>query len=608
MKRILCFLLGALFLFTSSSFAVNVKDHGAVGDGVTDDTASFLSAKAAITANDRLFYIPGLPQGKYYKLTQDIVFDEHSVTIDGDGVGSLICAYNNQGKPAIKVTAPHVTIKNIGVTGIAGSGHGIQLGEVGNPAHFPQIDHVWIGWMGGNDLEIVEAISGVYTAVNLDHDSGYRPATLIGATEGARLHGVNIHKSSTGINNDQKFIGCTLNSSSNDTGSQLRIGIDGTGTFEMFEWVGGLIQGQSVNGKLIEAANSQRLHFYGGDYEPNGGITGVFSFTDTNYVTFTNSLLQGDVSFLNSGWCTIRDSSVNSVIIGETSHDTVIDNTVYGTTYGTIKDYSNSAVLSNLTNGSNQKHHQGNRLRKGTPEIYLNERMDYWNGGGAPTNPTHLSVFTGTVTPDSTIKYTGKYSAKLVASQSTDKLFALVNAAGMSEILVDAWVYNATTAGLAKITGRNYNTGADSSVTSNSINKWERIQVTFTPTTDCGLFFVDLGVSAPGTVYWGAIKISVPSAPLEIEKTLVETATPHLCADNLVIRSFLTGGTTTITGFTYPIVGEPFTLRFNHNKIIAHGAAIKLAGSVSFFGKPGDMLTLVYGTDGVFREVSRMVL
>src|SRR5574337_785177 len=275
---------------------INVQSYGALGDGVTDDYAAFAAAYADAAVQRRALFIPSLPTGKYYKLSQALNITHQDFVLYGEGVGSLLCAFNATGLNAITVRARHVTIRDIGVTGTANSGHGIQLGLVGTPAHFAHLSNICIGWMGGHCLEIVEAISSTYDHVIADMDNGYRPATLIGASEGGRLHGFNIHRSATGINNDQKFIGCTLNSACNATGTELRVGVDGAGTFEMFEWNGGLIQGQPVGAKLIHLNSANRCNFNGGDYEPNGGVTGTFTIANSNYVHFEDALMQGDRS------------------------------------------------------------------------------------------------------------------------------------------------------------------------------------------------------------------------------------------------------------------------------------------------------------------------
>ena len=68
-----------------------------------------------------------------------------------------------------------------------------------------------------------------------------------------------------------------------------------------------------------------------------------------------------------------------------------------------------------------------------------------------------------------------------------------------------------------------------------------------------------------------------------------------------------TSGTPTITDFTNPHVGVPFTLLFDGATVVQDNAIIQLSGGANFTGTTNDTLTLVYGTDGIFREISRSV-
>jgi len=61
---------------------VSVKDFGAVGDGVTDDTAAF---QAAINSGARSIYVPSLNQGLSYQLTSTLQVTT-PVCLIGDGV------------------------------------------------------------------------------------------------------------------------------------------------------------------------------------------------------------------------------------------------------------------------------------------------------------------------------------------------------------------------------------------------------------------------------------------------------------------------------------------------------------------------------------------
>ena len=60
-------------------FAVNVKDFGALGDGVTDDT---LSIQSAINTGNSIF-IPAT--SNYYKLTVPIVLSSNNQYVYGSG-------------------------------------------------------------------------------------------------------------------------------------------------------------------------------------------------------------------------------------------------------------------------------------------------------------------------------------------------------------------------------------------------------------------------------------------------------------------------------------------------------------------------------------------
>jgi len=51
----------------------------------------------------------------------------------------------------------------------------------------------------------------------------------------------------------------------------------------------------------------------------------------------------------------------------------------------------------------------------------------------------------------------------------------------------------------------------------------------------------------------------------------------------------------------------PFTCRFTAGRTVVDSAIIQLAGGANFVATADDTLTLVYGADNVFREVSRSV-
>jgi hypothetical protein len=65
---------------------VNVKDFGAKGDGVTDDSGAFAAAFADLSSSGGRIYVP---RGTYY-VTATTNLDGKRVTVSGDGAGSVV--------------------------------------------------------------------------------------------------------------------------------------------------------------------------------------------------------------------------------------------------------------------------------------------------------------------------------------------------------------------------------------------------------------------------------------------------------------------------------------------------------------------------------------
>jgi len=124
--------------------AVNVKDFGAVGDGVTDDTAAI---QAAIDAGSKIC----IPAGTYI-LSSTITLSDQGATIIGDGVNETIIKASHSAGPVIKMTDffQHVESLTISATsgrqsGVAGTNIGllIEPDDVsGAEAKFPDIRNI----------------------------------------------------------------------------------------------------------------------------------------------------------------------------------------------------------------------------------------------------------------------------------------------------------------------------------------------------------------------------------------------------------------------------------------------------------------------------------
>lgn len=108
------------------SDTVSVKDFGASGNGVTDDTAAFIAAIAAMAKGRKLY----IPYGVY--LISSTLTLNRAITIIGDGRendnNARILKSASLNGPLFYITDTSVTIENLMLTGIAGNGgNGITI-------------------------------------------------------------------------------------------------------------------------------------------------------------------------------------------------------------------------------------------------------------------------------------------------------------------------------------------------------------------------------------------------------------------------------------------------------------------------------------------------
>lgn len=105
-----------------NKFVINVKDYGAVGNGVVNDIAAIRSAILVIKNNGggKLY----LPRGVYF-VTDSIVIDFSNVTIEGDGIGATIIKVGawvdgirvSKGYPLPKEILQNIVIQNLTIDG-----------------------------------------------------------------------------------------------------------------------------------------------------------------------------------------------------------------------------------------------------------------------------------------------------------------------------------------------------------------------------------------------------------------------------------------------------------------------------------------------------------
>ncbi len=90
---------------------------------------------------------------------------------------------------------------------------------------------------------------------------------------------------------------------------------------------------------------------------------------------------------------------------------------------------------------------------------------------------------------------------------------------------------------------------------------------------------------------------------IKAPQTLTDTATPSVAG----YKTWLTGGTTTITDLTGGFVGQEVIILSEHAITITDGTNIFLNASGDFVMASTDSLHLVQKTDGNWYEISRSV-
>ena len=308
------------------------------------------------------------------------------------------------------------------------------------------------------------------------------------------------------------------------------------------------------------------------------------------------------------------------VLVDQTSENCFFTNGNYknnnaGPLTGEIRDFGKQTIFSNLANSSNERFIYGDSLP--TKHQYFSSNMQFWVGGASPTLPCGFANnASATIAQETTIKKSFDYSCKITSASGARGIrtrIGPVNYLQGKRILVQAWVYSETTPGLAAISMLVDNASVFSQTTGQN-DVWEKVLVSFdvptTASTSIDILFVALDA---GTIYVDSIAIWVEGDYAQAtEFTLDGTATPAISfppngVGGYPVPTLRTSGTPTITNFIDPHVGVPFTLLFDGATVIQDNAVIQLDGGADFTGSTNDTLTLVYGTDGIFREVSRSV-
>lgn len=345
---------------------LNVKDFGAQGDGVADDTVAIQTAAAALPATGGVLFFPS---GTY--LTTGLVFTDVRVDLVGSGAGGEAGIPSNgfDGASIIKSVSNASIIKYTMATRSAGALHGrwsmvrdlcVLGNSTGSSQHGLQIDNrgvhvrnVSIAYCGGNGIQLTDSVNSVFVSVFSTRNVG---------------HGIYQDDSSTtaggGSVNYNKFFGCAAG---NNGGCGVRI-VFGTG----FTSYGMDISSNTSHGIDLGQSGTRPAYgcrFYATWDEANGGDCVVFEAGSRhNFVEFIrySSGAPNDAGTANSYWA-----------VDDTANPTVNTWNLAGTQLtNTITD--NISVLKN--NGQLLSSHFGDYKPNGAPTIQV--------GAAAGNGPT----------------------------------------------------------------------------------------------------------------------------------------------------------------------------------------------------------------------------
>jgi len=233
---------------------VSVKDFGAVGDGVTDDTAAI---QAAVNAARTVL----IPNG-IYKTTSALTLSIDGQSIIGSGIYTTIIkkSFNGTG---ILITGARAAVTDLILQGTTFTGDGIKI--LANATH---LYNLMIQGHGGNGVRIGSDIAGnnsnSWTMINV--------SCISNGGHGVYCHDVDVNSNAgTSIN-----LTVLLNS-----GDGVNIGRSQVNT-----WVGTIAEGNIGWGmQIIPSINTQTLqNIIGGDFEAN--TAGQFKLAATAYLNF----------------------------------------------------------------------------------------------------------------------------------------------------------------------------------------------------------------------------------------------------------------------------------------------------------------------------------
>lgn len=310
---------------------VSVKDFGAVGDGVTDDTAAIQAARnyAASQATPPLLVFPS---GIYlYSTSPNWAFFNATVIADGE----VQLRYTGTDYALIFDAGAVATIFNVNFTGpfvvqaTAAAKGGYYVRSVHHSKIEGRVDGCGASYFG---LSVLFSVCSEFNVTTSNNSAG---AWYSGAQPSG---GIYLSRRSPG----ELVTACTFNNPIVEGVSADGIVLDYASN-NVF--IGGTSEGNTGSGVSL-TANAIGNTFIGIDFEENDG-SDIYDAGQFNSYIKINAT--GVVTLLGAN-AKLETSTVNSIV--DSGSNTVIANTVYSTLGGTITGTPTNRTLANVFNAA----------------------------------------------------------------------------------------------------------------------------------------------------------------------------------------------------------------------------------------------------------------
>lgn len=517
--------------------AINVLDYGATGDGITDDLAAFNLAKAAAVAGNKSLYIPAT--ASCYRLSNSFELNSESLTVFGDGVTSLILIDNVSGASAIIVRKTMCSIRDIGITGVVGSGNGLEINmNEGQPVTGQgRFNNIWVGWVDGDCFKVTRGQTNTFTSCYAFQNNGYEPRAgvyaAVGKLRGNSNNAFHVASEVGNNTNDQTFVNCMSNAGALGTSSansfSLKVGTQGASTFpQSVKWFGGLMQGSALGYEFYLSGTDHLIdgcHIEASSVSP---VVYIGQFVNSTNSSLENCLCNGDVLFTNSansgfqnvvGWGFEANNSSNSFLFW---HDGTYGNVQTGPTTGLIVDPYGVVDAKNLyfASGGFPLSPGVNNITEPSRTPFVSTQFDVFSGG----LPLGFTSSGGTVTQVAAfgLRSSGNVVGINNATFNTKTLkLQLPNDLGNKKIYVEAFVYNQDQAGSLYLF-ISYPT--ERGIQSFNIGMWEKVSGTFVPPAANTSSFLYFTTTNNNQAYINNLFVSIENDSETLELDLLTAA------------------------------------------------------------------------------------